>query len=112
MRVRQARGVQRGAVVFGARARATRRRRAVARVVCGRHDRGLDVGRLGAGSLRQAFADASTANGGTICIDTAVVTTIFVTSGVLDVHGHRRAHIQGNGALVHGNDSDAMIDAW
>src|SRR5436853_1685854 len=66
----------------------------------------------GAGTLRQAFADASTANGGTICIDTTVVTTsITITSGVLDYSGTGALTILGNGALVQGNNTSALIYA-
>jgi hypothetical protein len=66
----------------------------------------------GAGTLRQAFADASTANGGTICIDaTSVTTPIAITSGVLDYSGTGALTIQGNGAIVQGNGTSALIRA-
>jgi hypothetical protein len=66
----------------------------------------------GAGSLRQAFADASAANGGTICIDSPVVPgPITITSGVLDYTGTGPLTIQGNGKVVLGNNTSAMIHA-
>jgi hypothetical protein len=66
----------------------------------------------GAGSLRQAFTDANTAGGGTICIDTALVTSpITITSGVLDYTGAGALTIFGNGAVVQGNDTSMMIYA-
>jgi hypothetical protein len=66
----------------------------------------------GAGSLRQAFADANTADGGTICIDTTVVTSpISITSGVLDYTGTGDLRILGNGAVVQGNSTSQMLYA-
>jgi hypothetical protein len=64
----------------------------------------------GSGSLRQAFADANTADGGTICIDTTVVTSpITITSGVLQYAGTGALMVLGNGAVVQGNNSSALI---
>jgi hypothetical protein len=64
----------------------------------------------GSGSLRQAFADATTANGGTICIDTSVVTAPITLGGsALSYTGTGNLTVLGNGAFIDGNDASAVI---
>jgi hypothetical protein len=64
----------------------------------------------GPGSMRSAFASATTANGGTICVDaTAVTSPISVTSGVLTYSGSGALTIDGNGATLQGNHSSGIV---
>ena len=64
----------------------------------------------GTGSMRAAFAAATTANGGTICVDATVVTSpISVTSGVLTYSGSGALTIDGNGATLQGDHSSGII---
>lgn len=60
--------------------------------------------------MRAAFATATTADGGTICVDaTAVTTPISVTSGVLTYSGSGALTIDGNGATLQGDQSSGII---
>ena len=64
----------------------------------------------GAGSMRAAFAAATTANGGTICVDAASVTApIQISSGVLTYGGTGALTIDGNGATVQANGTSGII---
>jgi hypothetical protein len=64
----------------------------------------------GPGSLRAAFAAATTANGGTICVDPmAVNTPITLTGGTLIYAGTGALTISGNGAAVQGNATFGLV---
>ena len=62
-----------------------------------------------ASSLRAAFAAATTNNGGTICIDQGVGTITLV--GPLDYTGSGALTIEGNGAIVTGNNTFEIMRA-
>jgi conserved repeat domain len=64
----------------------------------------------GAGSLRAAFANLDATAGGTICIDTTLLTTpIGLTSASLSYAGSGPVTIDGNGATVQGNNTFGLI---
>jgi len=68
------------------------------------------TGDTGVGSLRAAFGNLDPTAGGTICIDTTLVTTpITLTSTTLTYGGTGAVTIDGNGASVEGNNTFLLI---
>ena len=64
----------------------------------------------GTGSLRVAFGNLDPTAGGTICIDTTLVTTpILLTSTTVSYSGSGPVTIDGNGATVEGNNTFLLM---